>query len=178
MLHVYRPRWCQLHERGMYCDGHETVDRPNVPFWRLITYPDDILQAEEAPSKQLDFIQAWAGAASAAGSSCWERILAAAEGVLSASQHRARLSWLLPACWTHRACDGMACQADIAICQAEACNAQVLQVVLGVRQLSPRLEFFRTQALELLPAPVCTCCLCTLESSAMVILCQSKDAEL
>ena len=48
-------------------------------------------QAEEAPTKQVQFIQTWAAASKTGGAGCWERILAAAEAVLSASQHRVSL---------------------------------------------------------------------------------------
>lgn len=90
----------------------KTEDCQKYVLWHFLAC--DVLQAEEAPSKQLDFIQSWAAAAGTAGSGCWERILAAAEGVLSASQHRARPSWLPPACWaSYMHVMGKACPAHV-----------------------------------------------------------------
>ena len=49
-----------------------------------------MLQAEEAPSKQLEFIEAWGKATESNDAECWQKILNTAATFLSASQSKAR----------------------------------------------------------------------------------------
>lgn len=71
----------------------------NFPFgfhycsWRVhLESPSEFLceQAEEAPSKQLEFIDAWHEAGNSDEESCWQKIHGTAAKFLSASQSKAR----------------------------------------------------------------------------------------
>ena len=93
---VYRARWCQL------CSACAALVRQNWALFLLLISSEctlllascaenrDGLQAEEAPSKQLEFIHAWHTTVGE-GAGCWDSILSAASSVLSASQHKVRL---------------------------------------------------------------------------------------
>ena len=48
------------------------------------------LQAEEAPNKQLDFVEAWDKAPKNNQNDCWDDVIDTAAPLLSASQSKAR----------------------------------------------------------------------------------------